>query len=944
MTTASDEPTEHIASSPAGQRSGTGFNTDGTESLLKPRTVWSYGLRGQSMAAPISLGDICFLIYQESSADAYGGVLLALDVRDGRLRWERRFDNSVMTGLTRLSDTAALVSLMGKREGDEGSLLAVDMGGGILWQRMVEAQQISAPAVSEDRAMMTVDKRRLFIVDAGTGADIADVRLPVEASSWAPGCGHGKVVVPCQTSTLLAMDASGDSLWRFDLDGMLSSVWLDRTPLVLSSSVIGVLNSGTVLALDLEDGRLMWETRVGPRGKQLTPPVTDGKRIFVGARDGVYALDAVTGAPEWIFRTGSYATASPVVAGDLLFAAGRDRHLYALDRRTGHVQWGYPISQEIKSPALIVDDDAEGPYAVIVDCTGGVFALTYPLPAEDHEAAGRWRKAALAWGRVGNHWKAATSWVKYARWLAEQGGSQEEQAEAWAAAERRYSLVGASQEVLSCRRQYARCLDLPLITLRVQHPGLVHGAWSRLRFVVRNAGYGLARDLMIRADGDQFGGQVARTHHLASLPAGQSVELELDVKPLDVGESVPLRVHTQYRDDKEGHHSRDETLYLPVAQEAAARSPGMMSILSDMKMIAGLVGARADTSAVDLEIRIGRGGETYYDVELTLNREQVFSGGRLPRTALDFHPGADTSVEGRRLFDLLMADPAVREGWHVARGRAESNGVERRVRLRIDEDTAELHVLPWELMSENGTILAADLSTPFSRYLPVKAPWGTHVAARPLRVLAVIANPQDLTDRYGLSPLNVQMEKYILAKAFGQIDPERIRLEFLKPPITLEHLSRAMLQGYHWLHFVGHGRYNPRHQRIDLLMEDSHGGTRAVSERLFCQMLAHQGAQPQLIFLAVCQSALGVNDRTLLGLGPELIRLGVPAVVAMRGRVHLRTAQKVIEVFYRGLVSHGVVDRALNQARSAVLNAELPDLESPVLFMRLLSGQLWRSP
>jgi CHAT domain-containing protein len=126
-------------------------------------------------------------------------------------------------------------------------------------------------------------------------------------------------------------------------------------------------------------------------------------------------------------------------------------------------------------------------------------------------------------------------------------------------------------------------------------------------------------------------------------------------------------------------------------------------------------------------------------------------------------------------------------------------------------------------------------------------------------------------------------------------------------------------------------------------MEDSHGGTRAIGERLFCQMVAHQGVQPQLIFLAVCQSALGFDDRMLVGLGPELVRLGVPAVVAMRGRVHLRTAQKVIEVFYQGLVGHGVVDRALNQARSAVLNAELPDLESPVLYMRLPSGQLWRS-
>jgi hypothetical protein len=722
---------------------------------------------------------------------------------------------------------------------------------------------------------------------------------------------------------------------------MLSSVWLDRTPLILDRYIVAVLNSGLVLALHPEDGRLIWETRVGPRGKQLTAPVSDGKRVFVGARDGVYGLDLTSGAPAWVFRTGAYATASPVVDGDLLFIAGRDRHLYALDRRTGRIRWGYPISQEVKLPALIVNADVGGPYAVVADCVGHITAITYPAPAEEHEAAARWRKAALAWQRAGNHWKAAGNWVKHARWAAEHGKPRTDVAEAWAAAERSYGLVGADSEVEGCQREYARCLDLPLVTVRVQHPGLVRDAWSRLRFIVRNAGYGLAGDLVIRVDGDHFAGEVAQTHHLASLPAGQSLELELDVKPLEIGESVPLRVHLGYRDDNESHHSREETLYLPVAGEAAGRSPGMVNLSSDMKMIAGPLDAHADAPAVDVEIRVGRGGETYYDVELTLNGEQVFSGGRLQRTALDFQTSVDTTREGRRLFDLLMADPAVREGWHVARGQAESRGVERRVRLRIDEAISELHILPWELMSENGTVLAADLSTPFSRYLPVKAPWGTRLATRPVRVLGVISNPRDLADRYHLSPLNVQMEKYILAKAFGQIDPQRIRLEFLKPPITLERLGRAMLEGYHWLHFVGHGRFNPRHQRIDLLMEDSRGGTRAIGERLFCQMLAHQGVQPQLIFLAVCQSALNVSDRVLTGLGPELIRLGVPAVVAMRGRVHLRTAQKIIEVFYRGLVEHGVVDRALNQARSTALSAELPDVDSPVLFMRFASGRLW---
>jgi hypothetical protein len=61
----------------------------------------------------------------------------------------------------------------------------------------------------------------------------------------------------------------------------------------------------------------------------------------------------------------------------------------------------------------------------------------------------------------------------------------------------------------------------------------------------------------------------------------------------------------------------------------------------------------------------------------------------------------------------------------------------------------------------------------------------------------------------------------------------------------------------------------------------------------------------------------------------------------MQGAVHIGTAQALTSAFYGHLAAHGVVDRALNQARNAVLSAHLPDAEKPVLFMRLSSGRLW---
>jgi hypothetical protein len=299
-------------------------------------------------------------------------------------------------------------------------------------------------------------------------------------------------------------------------------------------------------------------------------------------------------------------------------------------------------------------------------------------------------------------------------------------------------------------------------------------------------------------------------------------------------------------------------------------------------------------------------------VELTLDGGQVFSGGHLSKAILSWASNGDAAQDGQYLFNALLHDSAVRKGWHIARGRAEQRGVPRRVRLRIDDDAAELHQLPWELLHEDGVMLSAWELTPFSRYLPIDKPWGVATVHRPIRVLAVIANPRDITARYNLPPLNSD-------------------------------LGLTMLEGYDWLHFVGHGRLNARYQRVDLLMEDHLGNTRAIADHLFSGMLARQGVQPQLVFLSVCQSAGAPRSEVLASLAPQLVRIGIPAVVAMRGQLPMRTAQEITQSFYRGLVEHGLPDRALNQARNAVLSAQLPGAATPVLFMHLASGRLWHT-
>jgi hypothetical protein len=699
----------------------------------------------------------------------------------------------------------------------------------------------------------------------------------------------------------------------------------------------------------------------------------------VGARDSVVALDLATGRRQWAYNTGVYVTAPPVLAGDWLCIAGHDRHLHGLANHMGTVAWKVALPQEIKTAPALAAGDRNGPYVVVVDCTGGVSVFTYPVPAHEHMSAGRWEKAAATWVAAGELRRAAESWVRCAAELSAQqppaearehsaGTIADAHAQAWISAAQLFDAAGAAGEAVQARRHHAELLELPEITAEVRHNGLVLGAWSTLTFTVRNQGYGAARNLIIRLAGEQFAWEPAASASstevleapvLGALAAGQEHIHQVSAQPLAYGEHVPLGVQLTYLDRNGEPHRQDETLYITVASDAAQSAPETLPFAHRAAMAPVMF---ADTRAhqagwgrpasivmppvLDLEVRIGRGSQDY-SVELTLDRGaglplQVFAGGHMPLSMMEWMPSGESGQDGRQLFEALFRDEDVRKGWHVGRGQAEFRDAVRRIRLRIDSSASELCRLPWELLHEGDVMLTASGSTPFSRYIPVDKPWGQSVRAWPIRVLGVIANPQDLMRRYDLAPIDVALEKYILARAFSGIDTRRIRLDFLKPPVSLERLSRAIVRGgYNWIHFVGHTRINTRQERVDLLMEDDQGATRAIADHLFCRMLAHQGVQPQLVYLSACHSATGPSDKSLGGLAPKLVEIGVPAVVAMQGRVPIRVAQRATRIFYAGLVNHGFVDRAMNEVRAALLAAEVPDIADPVLYMRLPSGRLW---
>ena len=547
------------------------------------------GAPGRPAAGPpLAAGDLLLLAVQEPGSSTQPATLYALGLADGRPRWHKDFAHALVSGLAATPDGLILVALSSSDLlRGEGMLLALDAAGEERSRWAPGVQRVSAPAVAGDLACVTADGRTLVLLGLATGAERGRAELEASASASAPALWVGDregagdhtglpllALVPCRGPHLLAVDLDGRPRWRFEAAGS-PEAWLDRTPLVVGERVYAVLSTGAALALRLDDGALVWQTPVGPAGKLLSPLASDGERLYVGARDGLYALALADGHAVWHFPTARRVTAAPVVAEGVVYATCHDHHLYALDAASGEELWRYGVGRRIEvSPLLAACGDPPRPCVVVADRGGAVTAVARPWSAEEFEGAGQWAEAAAAYAARGLARKQAEMLEQQARSLEKAACGDAECAAAWEAAARAWEAQGETERAAACELAVERCRRQPVIALDVRHEGLVLGAWSRLQFTVRNAGYGPARNLVVHALGEQFEGQVTQTRRIVTLPAGREQSEWLDVCPRQHGDSVPLRVRVEYQDQAGEMRDCEQTIHIAVARSEAMPREG----------------------------------------------------------------------------------------------------------------------------------------------------------------------------------------------------------------------------------------------------------------------------------------------------------------------------------------------------------------------------------
>jgi hypothetical protein len=120
--------------------------------------------------------------------------------------------------------------------------------------------------------------------------------------------------------------------------------------------------------------------------------------------------------------------------------------------------------------------------------------------------------------------------------------------------------------------------------------------------------------------------------------------------------------------------------------------------------------------------------------------------------------------------------------------------------------------------------------------------------------------------------------------------------------------------------FVGPGIYQDGKGYL-ALVDSNTGGTWKIYDARFASIFLgddHLG----LVSLATYKSAISELPRSFLGMPPQIVQKGVPAVVAMQYRVRVTTAQIFLEEFYGAVADRRSVDWAVQWARNQVSIAQ----------------------
>jgi len=270
---------------------------------------------------------------------------------------------------------------------NDGEIKAIDITTGkVIWDKDVDKKITGGPGANNGLVMAGTSEGEVIAIESESGNILWQAKVSSEILA-APQTDNNIVVVRTIDGKIFGLSATdGSRLWVYDRTVPALTLRGTSAPVIAEGLVIAGFDGGRMAAIELETGRLIWETRIaiGSGRSELErmvdidaePLVIDGI-IYVATFQGrIAAVDLDSGNILWTRDISSYAGLS--VDDRNVYVTDDNSHVWALDRVGGNSVWKQEKleARTVTAPTtineLIVVGDIEG-YLHWMDKTSGQF-------------------------------------------------------------------------------------------------------------------------------------------------------------------------------------------------------------------------------------------------------------------------------------------------------------------------------------------------------------------------------------------------------------------------------------------------------------------------------------------------------------------------------------------------------------------------------------------
>jgi outer membrane protein assembly factor BamB len=110
-------------------------------------------------------------------------------------------------------------------------------------------------------------------------------------------------------------------------------------------------SDGHLKVLDESDGQLLWEVEVGD--SICATPLIESQTAFVPTGNVLHAIALSNKTDKWTFTAVGDLRGSPVLFNDLIYVGSEDKHVYAIDKYDGTLEWSLKLDDVIASSASV---------------------------------------------------------------------------------------------------------------------------------------------------------------------------------------------------------------------------------------------------------------------------------------------------------------------------------------------------------------------------------------------------------------------------------------------------------------------------------------------------------------------------------------------------------------------------------------------------------------